>query len=340
MLVFTGDINLTDWDFNVGFGIGTRITRGGFNPFKNLKREKSDCWIGNFEGVASAYTIRPGNAGKIFRIDPSVLNGLHHPDVYGLANNHAMQHGAEAYQNTFNAIINAGVKCFGAKQQKTIILEHDGQLVSLTGMSLRIDEFSDNPLYWHNPEYVEIQKELNSIPEKCIKILYIHWGNEYINYPSSVQKKFAHWLIDIGFDLIIGMHPHILQGYEIYKNKYIFYSLGNFVFEMAWEPTKIGCIVKLDIKQKVLKPIIEYVHIGSDCSPSLIPESNVPVNCRFEYLNSLICKDTNSEQYHAEIRHNYRVYRKYNHKYIFGNIIKHPILGIGLIRDYINRRVI
>ena len=167
-------------------------------------------------------------------------------------------------------------------------------------------------------------------------MLYIHWGNEYINRPSSAQKKFAHWLIDIGFDLIIGMHPHVLQGYEEYNGKYIFYSLGNFVFEMAWEPTKIGAIVKFELDTK--QPSVEYIHIENDCTPVVVEESKIPAEWRFDYLNEALKKEDNSEQYHAEISRNYAAYRKANHRYIINNMIKHPTLGNSLLKDFIKRR--
>ena len=203
-------------------------------------------------------------------------------------------------------------------------------------MCLRIDDFTDDPSYWYNPEYKEIEKELKSLPVDAFKVLYVHWGNEYINRPSSAQKKFAHWLIDAGFDLIIGMHPHVLQGYEEYNGKYIFYSLGNFIFEMAWEPTKIGAVVKFDLDTK--RPSVEYVHIENDCTPVVVDESKIPVEWRFDYLNEALKKDDNSEQYHAEISKNYATYRKANHRYIINNIIKHPAVGKCLLKDFIKRR--
>ena len=335
MLVFTGDINLTDWYFNAGFGIGTRIANG-FDPFRKLERNANDLWVGNFEGVASNVTDNVGFAGKVFRVQPKVLQRLNHFDVYGLANNHAMQHGKEAYKQTFDALCGYGSKCFGANKQKSVVMNHQGKTVSFTGMCLRIDDFTDAPLYWYNPEYKEIEKELKSLPKDAFKVLYIHWGNEYINRPSSAQKKFAHWLIDIGFDLIIGMHPHVLQGYEEYNGKYIFYSLGNFVFEMAWEPTKIGAIVKFDLDTK--QPSVEYIHIENDCTPVVVEESKIPAEWRFGYLNVALKKEDNSEQYHAEISRNYAAYRKANHRYIINNMIKHPTLGNSLLKDFIKRR--
>lgn len=337
MLIFTGDINLTDWYFNSGHGIGTRIGNG-FDPFHNIKRYPKDLWIGNFEGVASNVSINNGHSSEVFRVAPEVLKKLNHFEFYGLANNHAMQHGEEAYIQTFNAIDSYGTQCFGSKDRKTIIAEHQSQKVSFTAMSLRIDEFSKSPLYWHNPEYEEIVKELNTIPADIFKVLYIHWGNEYINRPSSAQKKLAHWLIDAGFDLIIGMHPHVLQGYEVYNGKYIFYSLGNFVFEMAWTPTKIGAIVEFDLHTKC--PSVRYIVIGNDSAPRIVDESEVPLEWRFEHLNEVLRKEDNSEQYHEEIRNNYAMYRHANHMYILNNIIKHPSLGITLIKDFVNRRIL
>lgn len=337
MLVFAGDINLTDWYFNVGFGIGTRIANG-FDPFHNLNRSSGDLWVGNFEGVASNITVNSGFKGKVFRVEPDTLRTLKHFDVYGIANNHAMQHGSEAYLQTFNAIKSYGSNCFGANKQKSVVMEHQGKKVSFTGMSLRIDDFTDEPLYWYNPEYSEIETELKFLPQDAFKVLYIHWGNEYINRPSAIQKKLAHWLIDVGFDLIIGMHPHVLQGYEEYKGKYIFYSLGNFVFDMAWEPTTIGAIVKFDLITN--RPFVGYIRIQKDCAPKLVRESDIPNNWRFTYLNEVLKKDDNSEQYHMEIDKNYVVYRKANHQYIIRNMIKYPKLGIWLIMDFIRRRVL
>ena len=241
MLKFAGDINLTDWDFNFGFGIGSRIAKG-FNPFSGIERKDSDLWIGNFEGVASDITDKKGMASEVFRVSPEALKSLSHFDIYGFANNHAMQHGTHAYEQTVMALEKCRSKVFGTKVNRSCIIVHQGREVSLTGCCLRIDEFKDNPSYWYNPEYGEIKNEIDSLPVDSFKVFFVHWGNEYINRPSSQQKKFAHWLIDAGFDLIIGMHPHVLQGYEDYKGKRIYYSLGNFVFDMVWEPCRYGAV--------------------------------------------------------------------------------------------------
>lgn len=337
MLKFAGDINLTDWDFNFGFGIGSRIAKG-FDPFSGIERKSSDLWIGNFEGVASDITDKKGMAAEVFRVRPDALQSIRHFDIYGFANNHAMQHGAPAYEQTVKALEMFGSKVFGAKEMKSCIVEHQGRKVSLTGCCFRIDEFSDDPSYWYNPEYSEIKNEIDSLPVDAYKVFFVHWGNEYVNRPSSQQKKFAHWLIDAGFDLIIGMHPHVLQGYEVYKKKRIYYSLGNFVFDMVWEPCQYGAIVGVDLSSA--DPVFqnEYVYIDKTCAPCIVSEEDVPVQYRFEYLNGRLKKEDNSEQYHNEIKKLYGSYSKANRKNVIKNVLRHPRFGVNVIIDFVRRR--
>lgn len=337
MIYLTGDINLTDWYFNQGFGVGTNIAKG-LDPYKYLERQEDDLWIGNFEGVVSSMSNKEGMNAKVFRIEPDTIMRLNHFQVYGFANNHAMQHGFEAYQQTVETLENCGCEVFGTLRNKSCTLEVQNEKLSLTGMCLRIDEFTKHPLYWHNPEYEDIQAEITSLPANAFKVLFVHWGNEYINRPSSAQKKFAHWLIDIGFDLIIGMHPHVLQGYEDYKGKRIYYSLGNFVFDMAGDACKYGAVVGLDLSRATPAYTTKYVRIENDCCPKLVEENEVPARYHFSYLNECLLKDDNSEQYHAEILRGYRTYRKANHKYILNNMIHHPKAGIDMLLDFVKRR--
>ena len=338
MIHFTGDINLTDWIFNVGFGIGTRIGKG-FDPLQYLEHKEGDLWIGNFEGVASNVSANKGIYAEAFRIDPDALRNLHHMDIYGFANNHAMEHGAEAYMETVKALESYGSKVFGRKEVRSVVFEHQGQMFTITGMCLRIEDSKFEPLYWYNPEYKEIEAELATLPEDAFKILYVHWGNEYINRPSAAQKKFAHWLIDSGFDLIIGMHPHVLQGYEIYNGKRIYYSLGNCVFDMPSEQCKIGALVEVDIKDG--KPIYteEYLKIDEECCPHVVSESEIPDNWQFKHLNECLKKDDNSENYHNEINRGYLIYRKANRKQLLKSAFSHPGSFASVLMDFVKRKL-
>ena len=250
-----------------------------------------------------------------------------------------MQHGAKAYQRTFDYLTSCGCLCFGSNAQKSQVFDNQGRKVSITGFSQRIDAFSEKPCYWHNPEYKEIEQEIRQLPEDAFKIVFVHWGNEFINRPSSQQKRFAHWLVDVGFDMVIGMHPHVLQGYEQYQGKYIFYSLGNFVFDMPWEPTKYGAIVSVDLTKETIVPNVEYVRINDEFAPQIIDEQDVPKEFRFDYLNKQLVKEDNSEEYHAEISRCYKQYRKANHKDIAQKMLAHPAVIGGTVKDYIKRRL-
>jgi gamma-polyglutamate biosynthesis protein CapA len=65
-------------------------------------------------------------------------------------------------------------------------------------------------------------------------IVSVHWGNEYLPVPEKWRIDFAHEMIDAGADVIHGHHPHVWQGVEAYKDKLIFYSFGNFIFDQSW----------------------------------------------------------------------------------------------------------
>jgi poly-gamma-glutamate synthesis protein (capsule biosynthesis protein) len=92
--------------------------------------------------------------------------------------------------------------------------------------------------------------------EADVVIVSMHSGVEYVQELTSFQKELSRIAIDAGADLVIGHHPHVVQKYELYKGKYIFYSLGNFLFDQAFsEETMTGRIVKVIIKDKEIKTI-------------------------------------------------------------------------------------
>ena len=182
MLKIVGDINYTDSYFDVGFGVGSEILHGA-DPFQYIHRKEDDFWIGNFECVCSETTNKRGVFGKQFRISRQYLEQIQHLNAYSVANNHVMQHGRDAYIQMLH-----NIECFKASyvgdiNRKTIFFEHQNKKVSITSFSLRQDEFNTEPLYWCNPEYCDIERELNTfLLDVDVKIAYIHWGIENINF--------------------------------------------------------------------------------------------------------------------------------------------------------------
>lgn len=336
MLYFTGDINLTDGAFDVGFGVGSALKKG-FDPFQSIEKKVGDVWVGNFEGVVSTTSREYGLHRKQFVVEPKyVREGL--IDYWGIANNHVMEHGEEAYQEMVEHLSAVSKGIFGSRQQPSISFEHEGKNVAISAFSQRVDLFPFEPQHWYKPFCSDIQKELLKIQDADVKVAYIHWGVEFITYPTECQKQFAKWLIDAGYDLVIGMHPHILQGSEVYRGRYIFYSLGNFVFNMPWKPLHYGLVVSLDVQ--TMRIGYQYVKIDNRFAPHVVEEAKVPENLRLPYLNKLLQKEKNIENYVAEQNRCLRVYRKSNYRYMLRHVFDYELTDVFvMINGFIKRRV-
>lgn len=336
MIHVVGDINLTDHVFDVGFGVGSVLAKGD-SPFRHIQKETADIWIGNFEGVTSEVSDLKGFFRKCFNVKPDFLDKAL-IDYWGVANNHVMEHGEKAYEETLKnlSLVSKGV--FGSLNQRSISFDHNNKKIAISAFSLRVDNTPFVSEYWFNPSCEDIQKELGKISCADVKIVYIHWGCEFITYPDEEQKRFARWLIDAGYDLVIGMHPHIMQGFEVYNGKYIFYSLGNFVFNMPWEPLRYGLIVSLD--EQSLKVSYRYVYIDEHYAPHIVNEAQVPEKLQLFNLNLLLAREMNIENYVLEQQKSLAIYRRSNYRYILRNIFRYKYADIySMAGDFLKRRI-
>ena len=105
-----------------------------------------------------------------------------------------------------------------------------------------------------------------------IVILMCHWGIEKDNYPNSIQRNIAHYSIDKGADLVLGTHPHVLQGVEEYKGKNIVYSLANFSFGGNKNPFDYDNMI--------------YVHKFNFKNGELISEENEVIPCSISSVSN------------------------------------------------------
>lgn len=339
MLRITGDINFTDGFFDTGFGVGSSIAKGA-DPFAKLNRNGSDFWIGNFECVCSDISDKEGIYRKQFIISPDKLPHIRHFNLYGVANNHVMQHGGRAYERMLDYLERNGCEYVGSKSRKSTVIEYQNKKIGIIAFSCRPENFSDAPLYWSMPEYSDIEMEMTALKDCDFRIIYVHWGNEFIDYPYGDQKHFAHFMIDKGADMIIGMHPHVLQGFEIYKDRYIFYSLGNFVFNMPWLPTKHAAVVNIDFETGHPEVSWDYIKIEDDFFPAYADESDVPKQFRFDYLNTLIANVEENERYYAKVFSCMKEYRKANYLNIIRDISKFRCSDLmQILADFAKRRL-
>ena len=188
----------------------------------------TDAVIGNLEGTLT-------NNASVSRINNSILHftfdKLFAPflkkfnfSVLSLANNHALDFGKDGYADTVHTLLNSNLGVFGSPRNDQYL----STKISLQGKTVCFVGYHDLFV----PDATSAMREIKNIRPVCSYIvLFAHWGNEYQLVPTERQIKLAHSFIDAGADLIIGSHPHVVEPVEIYNNKAIFYSLGNFIFD-------------------------------------------------------------------------------------------------------------
>lgn len=185
--------------------------------------EADDFTLVNLECVLSNAT---GRVEKTFNLKgkPEYVRILTNSSVEGvsLGNNHTFDYGQEGMDETRNVLEEAGV-VFGFNEHVASYQTDSGIVIGIVSASqLSADE--------KHAGYIRdgIRKLRDEGADLVIACC--HWGIEGDHYPNDYQRKLAHDVIDWGADLLIGTHPHVLQGLEIYKGKVICYSLGNFCF--------------------------------------------------------------------------------------------------------------
>jgi len=218
-------------------------------PFLQLgsSTEHYDFRIANLEGPVTNNRSIVSPTNLSFTFSPNYLDSLaYYFDVVDLANNHTHNFGRDGLEQTHDYLDQSGIKYFGDPYNTTssmsLIIEKDDIKIGLVGFSQLIG-------YGFEDFITEI-KNLRSQVDYLIA--FPHWGIEYNNTnPGKTQKTQAYRIIDAGADIIIGTHPHVIQPIEIYNNKFIFYSLGNFVFDQYFSPeTMQGLTVDLNLNKK------------------------------------------------------------------------------------------
>jgi poly-gamma-glutamate synthesis protein (capsule biosynthesis protein) len=163
------------------------------------------------------------------------------PIAVCLANNHIMDFGEQGFIDTLEALKHSGIKFFGAgnsadNYNNPVFLDIGGQHIALLGYVCP----STHPIFAKESSFGVVANNLEKISQdihiaKSNKADYIivqlHWGEEEVYLPNPKDILKAHAIIDLGADLIIGHHAHCVQPFEVYKGKYIFYGLGNCLFQ-------------------------------------------------------------------------------------------------------------
>lgn len=211
---------------------------GDFNYFfENVKSvfEEDDLIIVNFEGTLTDSTTREDKQFA-FKADKSYAEILTDGfvEAANLANNHSKDYGEQSYNDTMDALDEAGITNFG--YDRVAIKKVKGIKVGLVGTYVLADGLGVKD---------SMEKNIQDLKDEGAQVIIasFHWGEEKAEYPNDVQVELAHAAIDAGADLVLGHHPHVLQGIEQYKGKNIVYSLGNFCFGGNMYPSDMDTMI-------------------------------------------------------------------------------------------------
>ena len=202
--------------------------------FQNVRSifEGDDLTIVNLEGPLTT-SDKPGkHGGFIFKGDPDYVNILTSSSVElcNLANNHTLDYGRTGLKETASILSSNGVGYCGYTQ--AWYSEMKGVRVCALGFD-----------QWNNTKDEIAAAVAEARPNCDLLIVSMHWGEESRNDYNSKQEAMGHAIVDAGADLVIGTHPHVYQGIEKYKGKYIVYSLGNFCFAGNANPNDKRCLI-------------------------------------------------------------------------------------------------
>ncbi|MHB0936215.1 MAG: CapA family protein [Armatimonadota bacterium] len=205
--------------------------------------------VGNLECAVSTRGTAEDKT-YTFRADPAVLPGLRKSGIEAvtLANNHAHDFGRQAMLDTVDHLKAANITAVGAGRNayeayRPAMFALEKQRVALLGASrvLSTDRWAardDRPGIASAYDPARVLQEIRQARKSAdVVVVYFHWGKERMTRPERYQRVMAQQCIDAGADLVIGSHPHVLQGFEYYKGRLIVYSLGNFVFNKRTQST-------------------------------------------------------------------------------------------------------
>ena len=283
-VTFTGDVLLDR-------GVRAKISADGveklFSPSVDSLFALSDVVVGNLECPVTDIRT-PMQKIYIFRGDPEWLPVLrqHGFTHLNMANNHTVDQGRRGLLDTRRRVEEADMVPIGAgttmdeAAQPVLLAEAPRRVWMLASLRLALENYAYLPSRpCVSQESFEallgrVRQLRDSDPGSYI-VVSLHWGGENTMHPLLQQVVDAHRLIDAGADILIGHHPHTLQDMEVYHGKHIFYSIGNFIFDLRKPQHSKAAVVVVRITAGDVHVDMLPVEIN-DCVPSIVSSVQSP----------------------------------------------------------------
>jgi poly-gamma-glutamate synthesis protein (capsule biosynthesis protein) len=246
-------------------GVGAYIDKyGGESVFEKVKPYLVDADVSflNLEGSISNTGLRATWKEYTFRARTALTTGLVWAgiDVVSLANNHSLDYGSKALLDCIARLDEAGVAHPGAGADSAsaaapAILETPAGTVGIIAASEITGAFaatagSAGTNFTEAPNERLVAQVAAAAQEVDFLLVSFHWGTEYEATANSHQQTLAHKVIDAGADLVLGHHPHVIQGLEIYKDRLIVYSMGDFIFDHYSRATGEAFVLQVTLPQE------------------------------------------------------------------------------------------
>ncbi len=272
---FVGDIMLARKYEYMGGIIPTQGVNAIFEPTKACLGDSADITVANLECTLTTHWENHPTKSIYFKSSPANVSGLTYAgiDIVTLANNHILDYLEPGMQETLlvlkeNNIVYMGAGANSYEASLPVFYSKKGVNFAFLAASDRTGQYNNYQPYlnagYNKPGFANlnkynIKKQIDEVSNTSdIVIMQWHCGNEYSTAPIKKQdinkplgdeyydfslaptpkdRNIRHYAIDMGADLIICHHPHIIQGVELYKGKLIAHSLGNFVFDISYPET-------------------------------------------------------------------------------------------------------
>ena len=275
-ILFTGDVLLDR-------GVRTQIERNGIDHIFSAVKDSflaADATVINLEcPLTDVYT--PVMKKYIFKADEKWAASLKKYGVThaAMANNHTYDQGSTGLEHTVRALNDNGIVPMGfgytdEERAKPVELEKNGIKVALfNSVSLRLENWiqTDGEPGICMAKGNELANQISAYRQKHpdIKIIaVVHWGIEFMPFPSNQQQMDAMLLASAGADVIVGHHPHIVQPVKKIQNCTVIYSLGNFVFDQKREDGNKAQMAKVTFLEKETKVNLYDIDIVK-CRPEV-----------------------------------------------------------------------
>lgn len=268
-LVFVGDVMLARHVERI-------ITRQGLaHVFAGLDGvvHDTDRLVINFEAAVPARHVPTPDYTFRFSVPAGTAAGLsrHQVAFASLANNHSFDFGAADYMHTAQVLETAGVVPYGHPYTfatSTIATTTlDGYTVALIGLST----------LGFRPTAEQIDAVLDEATALSdVQVVTVHWGEEYNLNQNQAQRQLATQLIAAGADVIIGHHPHVVQGIEVIAGVPVFYSLGNFIFDQYFSThVQQGLVVRMSLSNngRITYTLVPVSSLSSVAQPRAMSTS-------------------------------------------------------------------